>query len=141
MGVQKRRRFSVNFSSPNAIAVWQWFQFLLGQVPPGRPVLRLNLDETSVRFWYEPRLGLRRLTDQAPRAGYARQATRGQLQQFILSRRHYLRRRLLAETFLCLVIVVWCLAVGARCLVLGDWRLVLGAWCLALGAWCWALGV
>ena len=61
--------------------MWQWFHFLLGQVPPGRPVLRLNLDETSVRFWYEPRLGLRRPRGRVPRAGFARQATRGQLRR------------------------------------------------------------
>ena len=61
--------------------MWQWFHFLLGQVPPGRPVLRLNLDETSVRFWYEPRLGLRRPTGQAPRVSFARQASRGQLRR------------------------------------------------------------
>ena len=61
--------------------MWQWFHFLQGQVPPGRSVLRLNLDETSVRFWYEPRLGLRRPTSQVPRAGFARQASRGQLRR------------------------------------------------------------
>ena len=33
--------------------MWQWFHFLQGQVPPGRPVLRLNLDENSIKFWYE----------------------------------------------------------------------------------------
>ena len=61
--------------------MWQWFRFLLRQVPPGRPVLRLNLDETSIRFWYEPRLGLRRPAGQVPSVGCARQASRGQLRK------------------------------------------------------------
>ena len=61
--------------------MWQWYHFLVSQVPPGRPVLRLNLDETSVRFWYEPRLGLRRPTGRVPLVGHARQATRGQLRR------------------------------------------------------------
>ena len=61
--------------------MWQWFHFLLDQVPPGRPVLRLNLDETSVKFWYEPRLGLRRLSSPKPRVGFARQASRSQLRR------------------------------------------------------------
>ena len=70
-----------HFLHPKATAVWQWFHFLQGQVPPGRSVVRLNLDETSVRFWYEPRRGLRRPTGQVPRAGFARQASRGQLRR------------------------------------------------------------
>ena len=61
--------------------MWQWFHFLQAQVPPDRPVLRLNLDETSVRFWYEPRLGLRRPRGQVPRAGFARKASRAQLRK------------------------------------------------------------
>ena len=61
--------------------MWQWFHFLQGQVPPDRPVLRLNLDETSVRFWYEPRKGLRRPRGQIPRAGFARKASRAQLRK------------------------------------------------------------
>ena len=61
--------------------MWQWFHFLQGQVPPDRPVLRLNLDETSVRFWYEPRQGLRRPRGQIPRAGFARKASRAQLRK------------------------------------------------------------
>ena len=61
--------------------MWQWFHFLQGQVPPGFPVLRLNLDETGVRFWYEPRLGLRRPSGQVPRAGFARKASRAQLRR------------------------------------------------------------
>ena len=69
------------FLLPEATAVWQWFRFLLSQVPPHKPVVRLNLDETSIRFWYEPRLGLRQPTGQVPRQGFARQASRGQLRK------------------------------------------------------------
>ena len=73
--------FFASILFPEATAVWQWFQFLQGQVPPGRPVLRLNLDETSVRFWYEPRKGLRHPRNQIPRTGFARQASRAQLRK------------------------------------------------------------
>ena len=79
-GVKTEPSF-VYFLSPEATAVWQWFHFLLRQVPPVRQVLRLNLDETSVKFWYEPRLGLRRPKGQVPRVGFARQASRGQLRR------------------------------------------------------------
>ena len=61
--------------------MWQWFHFLLDQVPPGRSVLRLNLDETSVRFWYEPRQGLRSNSGPTRKTGCARQASRGQLRR------------------------------------------------------------
>ena len=54
---------------------------MVDQVPPGRSILRLNLDETSVKFWYEPRQGLRRDSGQARRTGCARQASRGQLRR------------------------------------------------------------
>ena len=80
-GVKKTDPIFVHVWSHEAKAVWQWFHFLQGQVPPGRPVLRLNLDETSVRFWYEPRLGLRRAAGQVPRVGFTRQASRGQLRR------------------------------------------------------------
>ena len=61
--------------------MWQWCRFLLAQVPPGRRVLLLNLDETSIRFWYQPRLGLRSRSGKMPRRGFARQASRGQLRK------------------------------------------------------------
>ena len=79
--MQKWNLFFASILFPEATAVWQWFQFLQGQVPPGRPVLRLNLDETSVRFWYEPRKGLRRDAGDKPRKGFARQASRAQLRK------------------------------------------------------------
>ena len=72
---------SVLFLPPEATAVWQWFHFLQGQVPPGRPVLRLNLDETSVRSCYEPCRGVRRPKGQVPRAGFARKTSRAQLRK------------------------------------------------------------
>ena len=80
-GFKKRTRFWGRISSPEASAVWQWFHFLQERAPPGRPVLRLNLDETSVRFWYEPRRGLRRPRKEVPRAGFARKASRAQLRK------------------------------------------------------------
>ena len=73
--------FLFSFFYHNAAAVWQWFHFLLDQVPPGRSVLRLNLDETSVRFWYEPRQGLRSNSGPTRKTGCARQASRGQLRR------------------------------------------------------------
>ena len=61
--------------------MWQWFRFLLSNVQPHRQVLLLNLDETSIRFWYAPRLGLRQRASQVPRQGFARQASRSQLRK------------------------------------------------------------
>ena len=69
------------FLSLEATAVWQWFHFLQSQVPPSDSVLRLNLDETSIKFWYEPRMGLRRPAGEVPRVGFARQASRSQLRR------------------------------------------------------------
>ena len=80
-GVQKTDPIFALFMSPEATAVWQWFHFLQGQVPADRPVLRLNLDETSVRFWYQPCKGMRRPRCQVPRAGFARKASRAQLRK------------------------------------------------------------
>ena len=61
--------------------MWQWFRFLKSRVPPNQEVLRLNLDETSIRFWYEPRMGMRRPQRQTPRTGCRRHASRGQLRK------------------------------------------------------------
>lgn len=67
-----------------ALAVWQWFHFLRRQVPPNKPVLVLNLDETSIRFWYEPRRGLRpKDKDQGESTRAARQASRGQMRKAV----------------------------------------------------------
>ena len=69
-------------SLEKAMASWQWFRFLLAQVPPDRKPLILNLDETSIRFWYEPRLGLRaRARDRVSGRASARQASRGLLRK------------------------------------------------------------
>ena len=37
--------------------MWQWWNFLEGALPPGRKVLRLNVDETACRLYYKPRKG------------------------------------------------------------------------------------
>lgn len=42
-----------------ATTIWQWFRCLLAQVPHQQPVVILNLDETSVRFYYPPKPGLK----------------------------------------------------------------------------------
>ena len=39
-GAAKMEPIFALFLFPEATAVWQWFHFLQGQVPPGRPVLR-----------------------------------------------------------------------------------------------------
>jgi hypothetical protein len=49
-----RHRFSTQ-----ATTIWQWFRCLLAQVPHQQPVVTLNLDETSVRFFYPPKPGLK----------------------------------------------------------------------------------
>ena len=62
--------------------MWQWFRFLVARVPPDKKLLLLNLDETSIRFWYQPRLGLRGRARAKPAGrGAARQASRGQLRK------------------------------------------------------------
>ena len=62
--------------------MWQWFRFLVARVPPDKKLLLLNLDETSIRFWYQPRLGLRGRARATPAGrGAARQASRGQLRK------------------------------------------------------------
>ena len=80
-GCQKHGTF-LYVSLEKAMASWQWFRFLLAQVPLDRKPLILNLDETSIRFWYEPRLGLRaRARDRVPGRAPARQASRGLLRK------------------------------------------------------------
>ena len=39
-------------------AVWQWWNFLHTLLPPGKTILRLNLDETAVRTYCSPAAGL-----------------------------------------------------------------------------------
>ena len=46
-------------STLQATAVWQWWRCLCSHIPSGKKVLRLNLDETAVRFFYKPSKGLR----------------------------------------------------------------------------------
>ena len=62
--------------------MWQWFRFLVEQVPNDTDILRLNLDETSIKFWHQPRLGLRRRTrDRLGGGKFARHTSRGQLRR------------------------------------------------------------
>ena len=54
-----------------AAVVWQWFNFLKGQVPGGKAVLRLNVDETSVCLFQGGGKGTviagkRKIRDRAP---------------------------------------------------------------------------
>ena len=42
-----------------ALASWHWWHFTCGQVPSDKVPLRLNMDETAVRFYYEQRGGYR----------------------------------------------------------------------------------
>ena len=39
-------------------AVWQWWNFLHTLLPPGKTILRLNLDETAVKTYCSPAAGL-----------------------------------------------------------------------------------
>ena len=73
--------FLGEISVPRGSSSMAVVSFPAGRVPPGRPLLRLNLDEISVRFQYEPRKGLRRPRGQVPRAGLARKASRAQLRK------------------------------------------------------------
>ena len=60
--------------SHQAMAAWRWYNYVSGQVPPGKQVLRLNLDETSVCLFQGGGRGnvfvssKRRLTQHAPRS-------------------------------------------------------------------------
>jgi hypothetical protein len=44
--------------SVKATAAWQWWNLLESLVPDGKAVLRLNMDETACRFYYEPAKGI-----------------------------------------------------------------------------------
>ena len=65
--------------------MWQWFRFLVQNVPEGKKMILLNLDETSIKFWYQPREGLqvRAKRKSSGSLGPARQASRGQLRKAI----------------------------------------------------------
>ena len=52
-------RIRLLFSAFQATAVWQWWRCLCSHIPSGKKMLRLNLDETAVRFYYKPNKGLR----------------------------------------------------------------------------------
>ena len=68
-----------------ALAVWQWFKFLCGNIPVGRTRLVLNLDETCVRFFYEPRVGVRarKHVEATDTSGFKRHSSRGQLRRAV----------------------------------------------------------
>ena len=65
--------------------MWQWFRFLVSNVPEGKKMILLNLDETSIKFWYQPREGLqvRAKRKSSGSLGPAGQASRGQLRKAI----------------------------------------------------------
>lgn len=53
-GLARRAHFGLGFCPHvvgfvlQALAAWRWFNYVSGQVPPGKEPLRLNLDETSI---------------------------------------------------------------------------------------------
>ena len=59
-------------SSTQAMAVWHWYNYVTSRIPPGKEVLRLNLDETSVCLYQGGGKGnvfvsrKRRVTQRAP---------------------------------------------------------------------------
>jgi hypothetical protein len=65
---------------PKAKALWQWWAYLQSRVPATKRLLLLNLDETSVKFFYEPARGLRigKKAAQNLRAPLKRNTTKGQ---------------------------------------------------------------
>ena len=64
---------------PKACSVWQWFHFLLSKVSNDKTPLIINLDETSIRTWYPPRLGLKsRRQVQRGQPPRGRHSSRGQ---------------------------------------------------------------
>jgi hypothetical protein len=44
-------------TSWEAIAAWQWYNYLAARVPVGRTILRINLDETSICLYQGARFG------------------------------------------------------------------------------------
>ena len=85
---QKKQVFAPIFKNvcpffvPEATAVWRWSNFLHTQTPAGHRPVRINMDETAIRLFQEPRHGLisavaRRLR-QTPRS-LVRSATRQQM--------------------------------------------------------------
>ena len=79
--MSKRDTF-LHVSLEKAAASWQWFRFLLAQVRPDWKPLILNLAETRIRFWYEPRLSqCARARDRPAGRAPARQASRGLLRK------------------------------------------------------------
>ena len=71
------------FSSTQPVAVWQWCRFWHRQVPEAVSPLLLNLDETCIRFFYTPRVGMRlRGRRRGPKGtSHVRHSTRAQLRK------------------------------------------------------------
>ena len=68
---------------PQATAVWRWSNFLHATSPPGKQVVHVNLDETSIKLVQEPAVGMltattRRLKNRGktPRKKVPKAATR-----------------------------------------------------------------
>ena len=63
----RMRPFFDGISRPQVRASWHWFHFLLQELGNSEPLI-LNLDETSVKYYYTPRRGLQLRAPQ-PRFG------------------------------------------------------------------------
>ena len=50
--------FSEDDSSLKASASWQWFNWSSAQLPAGKTALRLNMDETTLRLFYDAAKGV-----------------------------------------------------------------------------------
>lgn len=66
--------------SKKVVAIWQWWHRIRSTVPEAKKILLLNLDETSVRFFYPPKPGLRLRKSNLPKSGLGckRKASKGQ---------------------------------------------------------------
>ena len=51
------RDFEAKSRPSKASASWQWWNYCCSQVPEGKSVLRINMDETSVCLWQGHRRG------------------------------------------------------------------------------------
>ena len=61
---------------PKAFAVWQWSNYYHSQIPRGKTMLRLNLDETSVRLYPGSRKGVVFVGKKRPREAVVHQIPR-----------------------------------------------------------------
>lgn len=56
---EKRTHLRACKCSVKVFAAWKWSDFLRSEVPDDRQILRINIDETQVRFFYEQHAGYR----------------------------------------------------------------------------------